>query len=397
MPSCNRPSLPAFVGEDAASRALLRSIRAIAPSIATVLITGETGTGKEIVARHVHAASRRSSAPFVAVNCSALPETLVESELFGHERGAFTGAVATKAGWFESAHGGTLFLDEIGDLSLGVQVKLLRVLQQSEVVRVGSRRPIPIDVRVIAATNVRLDQAVAARRFREDLYYRLHVAPLVLAPLRQRRGDILPLARFFLEAHRDERGPRIVALAEDAERRLLEHCWPGNVRELENVVRHALLSCEKEVIAAGDLRFSRVPAAPPGDPASFPSPSAPALGEAGLSSRQALEDALGALFEENLPALHERVEQAVFRAAFRYCHRNQLQTARLLGVSRNVVRARLIEAGELAGPVRLPSASSWGERSALASGRARSVFVGDHFAERAGQTDSSLPAFVAER
>jgi sigma-54-specific transcriptional regulator len=344
-----------FVFADPASQALFASIRQIAPSSAPVLITGETGTGKEVVARTIHDASRRAAHPFVAVNCSALPETLVESELFGHERGAFTGAVGAKAGWFEHAHGGTLFLDEIGDLPLAIQVKLLRVLQEGEVVRVGARRPISVDVRVIAATNASLDCAMTERRFREDLYYRLQVAPLALIPLRQRRGDILPLARTFLEMHRDRSesaDPSVppMALEEGAARRLLEHNWPGNVRELENVMRYALLVAKGNTIGEGDLRLPRMRATAPVAAPASPSGHAPA---------ELLDLALAAWFERNGPHLHQELEQAIFRAAYRFCRGNQLKTARLLGISRNVVRARLIEAGELPTPGRAACQPAW--------------------------------------
>jgi sigma-54-specific transcriptional regulator len=373
MSSASERRFPPYVFEDAASRALLRSIEQVAPSDATVLITGETGTGKEIVARHVHRRSRRSSSSFVAVNCNALAESLVEAELFGHERGAFTGAMTAKVGWFEAAHGGTLFLDEIGDLPLSVQVKLLRVLQEGEVVRVGARQPIGVDVRVIAATHAHLEQAVKLGRFREDFYYRLHVAPLVLTPLRDRPRDIVPLAQFFIERFRDGEKPN-VALSDSARRRLLEYAWPGNVRELENVVRYALLVCQADVIDVHDLRISPharpvVPARAPAEglaegprAAGHPDGSPPA-GDA----TRLLESVLAALFEENLPALHQRIDQAVFRAAFCFCHRNQLQTARLLGVTRNVVRARLIEMGELPRASRLARVTPWNERPAAAA------------------------------
>jgi sigma-54-specific transcriptional regulator len=258
----------------------------------------------------------------------------VESELFGHEKGAFTGATAAKPGWFEAADGGTLFLDEIGDLPPGLQVKLLRVLQEREVVRLGSRQPIPIDVRLVAATNVDLDQAVAAGRFREDLYYRLKVAVLALPPLRERVGDILPLAQYFLGLYRQRLGGRPSELTPEATRRLLEHSWPGNIRELENVIHSALLVSQGERITADDLLVRPAPerAAPPSRDVD---PSAE------------LERALLGLFEQNLPDLHARVEETLMRAAFNYAHRNQLQTARLLGISRNIVRARLIQLGEV--------------------------------------------------
>jgi sigma-54-specific transcriptional regulator len=328
----------AVVFEDPASLELLRRIEQLAPSDATVLVCGETGTGKELVARHLHDLSHRAGKPFVAVNCGAFTETLVDSELFGHDRGAFTGATAAKDGWFEAANGGTLFLDEVGDLPAAVQVKLLRVLQEREIVRLGSRQPIPIDVRLVAATNVNLREAVAAGRFREDLFYRLNVATLRLPPLRERTGDVLRLARHFLAQHRQRLGGPEVELTADAIEALLAHPWPGNVRELENVVHHAVLVCQHARIGERDLGLA--PFAPrPGGGSLVP----------GRSELQALERVLVELFERNVPELHARVEEALVRSAYRYCHRNQLQTARLLGVSRNVVRARLIQYGALPG------------------------------------------------
>jgi sigma-54-specific transcriptional regulator len=252
----------ALVFEDPLSCELLERIRQIAPSDATALVVGETGTGKEIVARHLHELSPRRSRPFVAVNCGALSETLVESELFGHERGAFTGAVASKRGWFESAEGGTLFLDEIGDLPASTQVKLLRVLQEREVVRVGARVPIPIDVRLVAATNVDLDKAVRAGKFREDLYYRLNVAVLTLPALRDRPGDVLPLARYFMGVYRQRLGVGDVILDPQSEARLLAHPWHGNIRELENAIHHALLVCRNGRVNVDDLRLAWTPHLP---------------------------------------------------------------------------------------------------------------------------------------
>lgn len=195
----------ALVFADPVSAALLEYIERISPSDAPVLIGGETGTGKELVARHIHLLSGRKG-PFMAVNCDAISDHLAESELFGHEAGSFTGAAGRREGWFEAANGGTLFLDEIGDLPLPLQVKLLRVLQEREVVRIGARRPIPIDVRLVAATNVDLNQAVAAGHFRRDLLYRINIAQVSLPPLRQRRGDILPLARHFLKSYSQRMG-----------------------------------------------------------------------------------------------------------------------------------------------------------------------------------------------
>jgi sigma-54-specific transcriptional regulator len=327
----------ALVFEDPVSRALLDRIERIAPSEANVLIIGETGTGKEIVARHVHDLSRRKNGQFLAVNCGAFTETLVESELFGHERGAFTGALAAKEGWFEAADGGTLFLDEIGDLPLGMQVKLLRVLQEREVVRVGSRTSRPIDVRVIAATNVQLESAVAAGRFREDLFYRLRVASLLLPPLRERPCDILPLACFFLNQHRDRLGYAHADLSQDAERALVRHNWLGNIRELENAIHHALLVCDNGLIQPDDLHLN----AGTQVAAVHMSDNARPIAD--------LEGALAGIFETGGEALFEQIEDRLFRAAFEYCHRNQVQTAKLLGISRNIVRARLIRIGEIGG------------------------------------------------
>jgi transcriptional regulator with PAS, ATPase and Fis domain len=326
---------------DPRSLALLERIRMVAPSDANVLIVGETGTGKELIARHVHALSRRADAPFVAVNCGAFSETLVESELFGHEKGAFTGAFCAKPGWFEAANGGTLFLDEIGDLPLSMQVKLLRVLQEREVVRLGARRSIPIDVRVVAATNVHLQDAVAAGHFREDLFYRLNVVQLAIPALRERPGDILPLARYFIEDYRGRLGYGSRGIDPRAEHRLQTHSWPGNIRELENVIHQALLVSRQDMLQEGDLQIASFSALSPGGAP----PAAPATPPV---RQQTLETALHDLFNEAHDNLFEHIEDTVMRVAFEFSHRNQIQAARLLGISRNVLRARLIRAGEIA-------------------------------------------------
>ena len=285
------------------------------------------------------------------MNCGAFSESLVESELFGHEQGAFTGAASGKAGWFETADGGTLFLDEIGDLPPAMQVKLLRVLQEREVVRLGSRKRIPIDVRVLAATNVDLEKAINAGHFREDLYYRLDVVSLDLPPLRERPGDILPLTRHFLDQYRLRLGAGPVDLHAAAARRLLEHAWPGNIRELENVIHSALVVSAGPEILATDLNLSP-PSTPQHLPAPTPARSATAPVAISGDPLATLERALLALYDHNLPDLHAQLEAAVMRTAFNYCHRNQLQTARLLGISRNIVRARLLQLGEIAGGAR---------------------------------------------
>ncbi|HEX2488609.1 MAG TPA: nif-specific transcriptional activator NifA [Blastocatellia bacterium] len=237
-----------IVGTSKEMRDVYEQIAQVAPSGATVLIRGESGTGKELVAHAIHYNSPRSSKPFVKVNCAALPESLIESELFGHEKGAFTGAVARKRGRFELAEGGTLFLDEIGDLSPAMQVKLLRALQEREFERVGGTETIKVNVRLITATNVDLEQAVSDGRFRSDLYYRLNVFSIYLPPLRERKTDILLLADHFLEKYLRQNGKRIKRISTPAIDMLMTYHWPGNVRELENVVERATLVCEGNVI-----------------------------------------------------------------------------------------------------------------------------------------------------
>jgi Nif-specific regulatory protein len=242
-----------IVGTSKEMRDVYEQIAQVAPSGATVLIRGESGTGKELVAHAIHYNSPRSSKPFVKVNCAALPESLIESELFGHEKGAFTGAVARKRGRFELAEGGTLFLDEIGDLSPAMQVKLLRALQEREFERVGGTETIKVNVRLITATNVDLEQAVSDGRFRSDLYYRLNVFSIYLPPLRERKTDILLLADHFLEKYGRQNGKRIKRISTPAIDMLMSYHWPGNVRELENVVERATLVCEGNVIHGYNL------------------------------------------------------------------------------------------------------------------------------------------------
>ena len=249
------------VAEDPASRELLRIAERVAATEATVTISGESGCGKEVFARFIHASSPRREQPFVAINCAAIPENMLEAVLFGHEKGAFTGATAAHAGKFEQAQNGTLLLDEISEMDLGLQAKLLRVLQEREVERIGGRKPLKLNVRVLATTNRDLRQYVAAGKFREDLYYRLNVFPLHIPPLRERRQDILPLAHLILRRYS---GARAAALdiAEEARIELLEHDWPGNVRELENLLQRTLILLQGQTIEAADLAFEEQDAAP---------------------------------------------------------------------------------------------------------------------------------------
>ncbi len=322
----------ALIFHDAKSLRLLRQVELIAPTEANVLIIGETGTGKELVARHIHAQSGRSG-PFVAVNCGAFSDNLVEAELFGHEAGAFTGAQQARAGWFEAANGGTLFLDEVGDLPLAMQVKLLRVLQERQVVRLGSRKPIPVDVRLVAATNVNLEKAVQAGHFRLDLYYRLNVAPVELPPLRERPGDILPLVEYFIDFYRQRLDIPTPRLSQEAAAELVAYHWPGNIRELENVVHFALIVCQNGVVNPGDLRLPGFALSPPG--------ATPDPGGSHADGFATVRAGLRRLLDEDTPEVYERIEQLLFTTAFEYCRENQVRTAKQLGISRNILRTQL--------------------------------------------------------
>jgi sigma-54 dependent transcriptional regulator len=320
----------AMIFADPTSRALLEQVEQFAPSDATVLVIGDTGTGKELVARHLHARSGRSG-DFVAVNCGALSQTLAEAELFGHQAGSFTGATQTRAGWFEVANDGTLFLDEIGDLPLALQVKLLRVIQEREVVRVGARAPIPLNVRVIAATNLDLAAAVEAGRFRADLYYRLNVVTLKVPPLAERPGDILPLAEHFLRMYSERVGAQQPQLTPDTQAALVRYAWPGNIRELENVVHTALLTARDGVIRPENLRFAVIPGAL--------SAAAPAtVPVTGLDGIAAL---LCQLLAAQEPDLHARLEELIVRETFTVSGQNQVRSAKLLGITRNNLRTLL--------------------------------------------------------
>jgi DNA-binding NtrC family response regulator len=306
--------LAGMVGRHPEMLRIYELIGQVAATPATVLITGESGTGKELIARAVHSQSDRRAAPFVAVNVAAIPDTLLESELFGHERGAFTGAHARKLGRFELAHGGTVFLDEIGSLRLDLQAKLLRVLQEREIERLGGSRPVPVDVRIIAATNVNLRQAVRERTFREDLFYRLNVVPIHVPALRERREDIPRLARHFVrkiarESHRDVRD--ISTGAVDA---LARYGWPGNVRELENVIHRAVVLARGPVIQLQDV------------PLDVAMPETSRLEEAAATP---LREACDHFERQYVMRILERVHWSVSRAA------------RLLGVHRNTILAKL--------------------------------------------------------
>lgn len=356
----------ALVFHDPRSVDLLSHVERIARSEASVLVIGETGTGKELIARHLHSESGRRG-PFVAVNCGAFSESLIDAELFGHEAGAFTGASQARAGWFEAANGGTLFLDEIGDLPLLLQVKLLRVLQERQVVRLGSRKPIPLDVRLVTATNIDLRRAVEAQHFRADLFYRIGVATVDLPPLRERPGDVLPLAEHFMNVYAPRLNLSAPQLTPEAQAALLAYSWPGNIRELENVLHFALIVCKDGVIQTSDLRLvgagiapaaaiaasaalpAGVTAAPERAPSSEPPTEARGDGEAAAPSAEPeLRQAIQALLQTNPPDLHGLVERTLVTSAFHHVGDNQVRGARLLGVTRNTFRTLLKRHGLLA-------------------------------------------------
>jgi sigma-54-specific transcriptional regulator len=321
----------AMTFSDHRSQELLAYLQRIAPTEATVLIGGETGTGKELVARFIHEQSGRSG-PFVAVNCGAFSESLIEAELFGHESGAFTGAQQARQGWFEAANGGSLFLDEIGDMPLPLQGKLLRVLQERCVVRLGSRKTTAVDVRLIAATNVDLARAVENEHFRRDLYYRINVAPVDLPPLRDRREEILPLAQHFIGLYGGKLGLTGVSITAEAQRRLLTYDWPGNIRELENVIHFAVIMCHDAGIEASDLRL---PEPLDGGPCS------------GSGCEEQLASVLRKMLAGEVNALYESVERVLIMTAFGHCGGNQVRTAKHLGISRNILRTQLKRFGLL--------------------------------------------------
>ena len=315
-----RFGLPKMMGEDPALKETMLAIQRAAATDATVLVLGESGTGKELMSRALHQLSARAKGPFVAINCAATPENLLENELFGHEKGAFTGATGRKIGRAEMAHRGTLFLDEIGDMPLSLQGKILRLVQERQFERVGGVQTITVDVRVVAATNRDLKAAVERREFREDLYFRLSVFPVEIPPLRRRRGDIIPLAEAFLERSAREMGRRGLRLSEEARRTLLEHAWPGNVRELQNCLERAAILCDGVDIRPEHLRLGST------------ADSGPTLAD--------VMDLTGPL-EEVTARAAARAEQEAIRLALRDAENDSTAAAERLGMSVPALRRRI--------------------------------------------------------
>jgi DNA-binding NtrC family response regulator len=314
------PQLQGLVSADPAMQEALNVVARVAPSRASVVIIGESGTGKELVARALHEASPRREKPFVAVNCASLNENVIESELFGHEKGAFTGAVQMSRGRFEQADGGTLFLDELAEIPAPVQVKLLRVLQERTIERVGGTAPIPVDVRLLSATHADLAATVAAGIFREDLLYRLNVVTIHLPPLRQRRGDIPALVETFLARYAEENGRSIQGISRDALDLLLRQPWPGNVRELQNVIERAVVMSRGDVLDRADLP--------------------PEIIEAGAESPADIDGG-----EAALPDRVQRLEREAIREALDASGGNQSQAAARLGITERNLRYKLDKYG----------------------------------------------------
>ncbi len=311
-----------WIGNTPAMRDVSRLIDKVAPSPTTVLITGESGTGKELVARALHDGSDRRNEPFVQINCGAIPETLFEAELFGYERGAFTGAVTSKPGRFELANGGTLFLDEVGELPLSVQVKLLRALQERQIDRVGGIKVVPIDVRVIAATNVDLQRAAEEGRFRQDLFYRLNVIPIHLPPLRERKEDLPVLVEHFLRKFNRRLGKSVLRVDPEALAALLEHPWPGNVRELENLMERSVLLADGDTISLLDL---------------------PGLRRGGGLAPDSDLDGLD--LKEYVRVHTAKLERARILAVLEVEDHNVTRAARRLGISRKSLQTKMKEYG----------------------------------------------------
>jgi len=335
----NRP----MVVRDAAMQAVITLADQVAASDASILITGESGVGKEVIARYVHQKSRRASRPFISVNCAAIPDNLLESELFGHEKGAFTGAVARRIGKFEEANGGTLLLDEISEMDARLQAKLLRAIQEREIDRVGGTKPVKVDIRILATSNRDLAQAVKDHTFREDLLYRLNVVNLRLPPLRERPGDVVALAEYFAKKYAAANGLPNKPISEEAKRRLAGHNWPGNVRELENAIHRAvLLSTGPEVLDEA-IRL------PDGQPLS----SGDAAARTAQAAYQAAETATRAFVGQTVA----QMEQQLILDTLSHCLGNRTHAATILGISIRTLRNKLKEYGDAGVAVPPPQGS----------------------------------------
>jgi DNA-binding NtrC family response regulator len=318
-----------MLGKSPAMENLRQLIRKVARTQATVLIQGESGTGKELVARAIYHQSPRASAPFIRVNCAAIPENLIESEFFGHEKGAFTGALNKREGRFELAHGGTILLDEISEISPNVQAKLLRVLQEHELERVGGTRTLKVDVRVIATTNRRLEQSVERKEFRQDLFFRLNVVPIFVTPLRERKDDILFLAEHFLQRFSRKHGAKARTLSRSCQNALMSHNWPGNVRELQNIIERAVILAGDEDTIESDILGMNLPAEGSSAPSPAPGPTATATESSPTPNGSTI-------------TLRDMEKQHIL-AALEKCKGNRTHAAKMLDISVRTLRNKLNE------------------------------------------------------
>jgi two-component system, NtrC family, nitrogen regulation response regulator GlnG len=329
----DRFSFDRIIGRSPAMAQVYELIEKVITNDVTVLVTGESGTGKELVAQAVHYHSRRKSKPFVSVNCAAIPEALLESELFGHEKGSFTGAIGTKLGKFEAAEGGSIFLDEIGDMPLSLQSKLLRVLQEREIVRVGGNRSIKVDIRVIAATNQNLLEAVKKKAFREDLYFRLNVLPVLLPPLRQRHEDIPLLIMHFIGLYNTRMNKNVQSVSPEAMEIMMNYPWPGNVRELENIIQRAMVLAATPILTVQDLPAQVVNATP-----EFRRPTV----EGSFFEKEFIED-FSLPIQQKIEKINEELELRIIKAALAKAEGHRQDTADLLGISRKSLHNKMVK------------------------------------------------------
>ncbi len=324
-----------IIGKSRVMQEVYKMIGQVAGNDVTVLIRGESGTGKELVARAIYHYSRRKERPFLAINCAAIPEPLLESELFGHEKGAFTGATKRRIGKFEQCDRGTILLDEIGDMSLATQAKILRVLQEGEFERIGGNETVRVDVRILTSTNRKLEELIKEGRFRDDLYYRLKIMPITLSPLRDHKEDIKELTEYFFRVYNRQLGTKVSHIAPSVYEKLTSYSWPGNIRELENTINRSLILCKGEVMTGEDIIFDREGEPPP------------------LANDEELENMLSKMLDPLLTdllrlwgrgfhsSLLEKIEKFLIQKALAETRGNQVQTAKLLGISRNTLRNRI--------------------------------------------------------
>lgn len=329
----------AMIASDPSMKSVVAIADKVAPSEATILITGESGTGKEVMSKYIHRKSKRANGPFIALNCAAIPENLLESELFGHEKGAFTGAVSRRLGKFEEANGGTLLLDEVSEMHPSLQAKLLRAIQEREITRIGNNDPVKVDVRIVATSNRNLEDSVAKGEFREDLYFRLNVVNIRLPALRERPADILPLAKFFLDKFADQNGVAKKEISEDAKQKIQAHHWKGNIRELENTMHRAVLVSMRDEIEADAVYIAGM--AQTSIPTASKAPDPKGVSSAGTSSQAAGNVQNPGAVETLIGRTIADVERDMIINTLDHCLGNRTHAANILGISIRTLRNKL--------------------------------------------------------